>query len=69
MAHVLKMGKIKIAMAKYNDSGKPIFVAHGEYKPQDVEMFKEDGYIDIDEGLAKKIDEELCKDRIPLWER
>jgi len=52
--------KIKISMVQYKD-GKPVDVAYGEYKPQDVEIFKDSGFVDTEEGLAKQIEAELMR--------
>ena len=61
--------KIKISMVKYDSKGNPIDVAYGNYKYQDVEIFRKDGYIDIEEGLAKKIEENLMNNpRLP-WDK
>ncbi len=51
--------KIKISMVKYDNDGKPVDVAYGNYKPQDVAIFKKEGYIEVNEGLARRIDKEL----------
>lgn len=56
-------------MVKYNAEGKPVGAAFGEYKPYDVELFRKGGYIDVDEGLARKVDEELAKEGKAPWER
>ena len=61
--------KIKIAMVKYNAEGKPVGAAFGNYKPYDVELFRKDGYIDVEEGLARKVDQELTRDCKNPWER
>ena len=61
--------KIKIAMVNYDTKGKPVDVALGNYKPYDVELFKKDGYVDVEEGLAKRVNEELTKDNKMPWER
>jgi len=49
------MKKIKISMVKYNEKGEPLDVVYGEYKSQDVEILREYGYVDVNEGLAKKL--------------
>lgn len=59
--------KIKIFMVKYDQQGKPVDVAYGNYKSQDVEIFRKDGYVDVEEGLVMKIEEDLIKNlRFPL---
>ena len=47
------MHKIKISMIRYGGNGKPVDIAYGDYKQQDVEMFRRDGFVDADEGLVR----------------
>jgi len=61
------MEKIKISMVKYDKRGKPVDVAYGDYKSEDVKMFRDKGYIDVDEDLAKQIDKELSKEQTMPW--
>lgn len=65
----MKEEKIKIAMVRYNDEGKPVGAAFGDYKPYDVELFRKGGYVDVEEGLARRVDEELTRDSKMPWER
>lgn len=60
--------KTKISMIKYDSSGKPVDVALGYYKQKEVEIFRQDGFIDVEEGLAKKVDMELTENPSLPWD-
>jgi hypothetical protein len=55
------MNKIKISMIRYDGNGNPVDVAYGEYKPEDVAMFRRDGFQDVSEELARNADSELVQ--------
>ncbi len=39
-------------MVKYNSEEKSVDVAYGSYKSADVEIFRNDGFVDVEEGLS-----------------
>ena len=52
-------GRTEIAMVLYDDNGKPSDACHGQYSPTEIQIFKDDGFVEVPIDLAKKIDEEM----------
>ena len=48
-------------MAKYDEQGEVTGVALGEYKPEDVKIFRQDGYVSVSETEAKRLSGILSK--------
>jgi len=51
--------KIRIAMVQYDGNGNPVDAAYGEYKFEDVEIFRRSGFVDVSEELARQVDSQL----------
>jgi len=48
-------------MAKYDSEGNPVNATYGVFKLADIEMFRNLGFVDVDESLARKISEDLTE--------
>jgi len=46
----------KTSMVKYDQKREPIGVAYGNYHPSDVEDLIRDGYVEVDEDIARELD-------------
>jgi len=55
------MEKQRISMVRYDGNKTPIGAANGFYKQEDIDMFRRDGYVDVDEGLAIRVSEDIAE--------
>jgi len=55
------MEKHRIFMVKYDGSGNPIGAAYGLYKQADIDVFRTGGFVDVEEGLARNVSEEIAE--------
>ena len=51
--------KTYISMVNYDEEGKLLGVALGNYNQIDVDIFTREGYVDVDENVAREADAEL----------